>query len=197
MDTSGTQRTKRRMSPDLQTTIEHRLAMGNTPTDVREYLERQNSYRTTLPSIKTISRMRQELMPKGDATSDDWDLFDEGRSVEDARTLLRVLGAVVDQSGGKKTGFANEEADWIIKITDRAPTLVSRAPTLAWVLACACWLDIGGVDRQPVDMMLALAPWKSQAKQERYMDMLRKGAIPKAPQLWIGIMDILVDEGGE
>ncbi|MDA0264117.1 MAG: hypothetical protein O3A93_13095 [Chloroflexi bacterium] len=135
-----------------------------------------------VPDVRTIRRHVDEV--RADINDDDaseWHAEDEA-DFSEARAILDVWGAMlarrVRSSDNRSIAvLTNLEADWIIYATQLAPGLKPYATGLLSRLLMVRYL--AGRDYQPLDILLAMAPWKSVEAHAAYIDALEAGRLPR------------------
>ena len=82
---------------------------------------------------------------------------------DDANLIFEVLGEVIKHSDGARVSFTQEEADTVLWVQKSAPDL---PPYFVWLTAVFYMTEIrrkplDAQDFSPMDMFLALKPWRS------------------------------------
>ena len=150
-----------RIPDEIQVEIE-RLAYLEVPSpEIRQRLK-QKFGEAVAPSLRTVQRLVAKLTPP--KPSDPWSLADaEG---DEAGLILPVLASVIEETRGQSQYLTQAEADWIVRIRRAAPDL---DPVIVYALAGSypVWAERGGTN--PLDALLAFAPWRSNENRQRYL----------------------------
>jgi hypothetical protein len=148
----------------------HELADEHmTPAQIDRQLERDvddelsSLYRLhdRLPQRRAIQNIVRAHTPRD--PSGPWRMS-AASNPSDAALILPVLAAVAEHSAGRTTTVTMREAEWIVRVLTAAPDV---PPFDAYQLARQYMrFQDRGVDTEPLDAVLALAPWRDDA--ERY-----------------------------
>ena len=143
-----------------------------------------------LPSLRTIDRGVKAFRPR--VSGEEWRVDDE-KDPQDARVILDVYGAIIfkhieDGDDPYVGGLSNQWAEWILCASKLAPGL---QPLATFLLARLLLInDIGGEDSTPLEVMLAMAPWRSRDAYYAYYEAVESEKLPPVPQgeTFIGII---------
>src|SRR6266571_2388636 len=157
-----TQRARRNIDLDVQANIELLTAEGWSATQIHRKLEQAGTYGGRLPTLRTVQRIVSERTPRD--KSGPWTMQDAG---PDARTVLDVLAAAIEQTEGRVTTVSRDEAAWVVRLSQVTSGLW---PYELWQLAR---LYVGRVSRgesaSDLEAFLAYAPWRDgEAGWQRY-----------------------------
>ncbi|MDO8616865.1 MAG: hypothetical protein Q7T33_14200 [Dehalococcoidia bacterium] len=160
----------------------HRLALeGLTAGEIhREFPESP-----TRPSLRTIYRIIEDVMPPDPSGS--WAPM---RGHVALNLVLPVLARVVEATNGRRASLTNAEAERIQTLREAVADL---PPWETYILAGAyVTAEYQKADSEPLDMLLAFAPWRNIEHAERYFAALNRGWIqpPDAYTLQIAMLAI-------
>jgi len=161
-----------------------------------EHMLRHSGNRKFLafPSLSAIERGIRIYRPKD--AGEYWKPENE-ESREDARSILDVHGAMVTRllDEGKPPNLealTNQWAEWILCAYKLAPGLKFYC---VYLLARLFYIrDLGNLDPKPLDMLLAMAPWRNMEASVKYRQAVEAGHLPPVPQSEPLELEILRDQ---
>lgn len=157
--------------PALLSEVRRLALQGYTAPEIHKLLPAD-----VRPAVRTVYRIIEDAMPPDPSGS--WAPL---RSAISPGLVLPVLASVVEATDGRHASLTNAEAERIETLREAAPDL----PLLeTYVLAQAyVAADSQRADSEPLDMLLAFAPWRSIEHAERYFAALNHGWI-QAPDAY-------------
>ena len=133
------------------------------------------------PSVRTVQEIVREYRINEEGTTgiEPWSLS-KAADGEEARLVLEVLDAVIEQTEGRRRTLTGDEAAWVIKLR-RAATTLPR-----WNVYCLSRLYLQRVGAQKgtgdLDAYIAAEAWLPE-KMGRYSAFVARGWVPEPP--WI------------
>lgn len=129
------------------------------------------------PTVRTVYRMIDDATPPDPSGS--WKPL---QSPVAPSLVLPVLARVVEVTRGRRVSLTNAEALRVETLREAVPDL---PPLETYILAQAYVAsEYQKIDAEPLDMLLAFAPWRSIEHAERYFTALNRAWI-QGPDLWL------------
>jgi len=134
------------------------------------------------PSVRTVQEIVREYRKNEDAAWDaisPWSLS-KAADGEEARLVLEVLDAVIEQTEGRRRTLTGDEAAWVIKLRRAATTL----PQWDAYRLSRLYLQRVGAQKGTgdLDAYIAAEAWLPE-KMGRYSAFVARGWVPEPP--WI------------
>jgi hypothetical protein len=154
-------RRPRRIDVEVREQIEMLAAEGLTGPQIIRRLELDEKFADRMPSLRTVqSLVREFQLPAIQTDEDAWSVATA--PADEAQHVLRVLGCVIDQSGGRVTRLRRDHAAWIARIASAVPHMD------AWSVYLRAGEYVKAVERGDsggdLDRGLAKEAWAPTAK---------------------------------
>lgn len=184
--TTGKRRRPRDTPPLIVLDIQNRALKGQTALDIHKALPEGTA------SLRTIYRIIEDKWPP-----DPTGAWAPLRSPEPSPSLvLPVLACLVETTNGSRASLTNAEAARIEALREAVPDL----PLLQTYILAQAYVasESRKMDSEPLDMLLAFAPWRSIEHTERYFAALNRDWVqaPDAYTLQIAALAIPADASG-
>jgi len=133
------------------------------------------------PSVRTVQEIVREYRENEEGTAgiEPWSLS-KAADGEEARLVLEVLDAVIEQTEGRRRTLTGGEAAWVLKLRRAATTLPQ------WNVYCLSRLYLQRVAAKKgtgdLDAYIAAEAWLPE-KMGRYSAFVARGWVPEPP--WI------------
>ena len=195
MASQSGKRKRRRLAPGVQDIVIDLIQAPDrtyTAVEIIDKLEKLDAARyarlgvhrfAKIPRVRTVQRMIQEFGP---GISDEaWKAEDE-EDPADARTILDVWGSAIAyriESGDERPDghyWGKRLAECILYAAKIAPGL---KPYATYLLARLLLIqELGGSDPKPLDVLLAMAPWRNVQAYVYYCNAVEAGKMPPVLQ---------------
>ena len=142
------------------------------PAQVHRELSGNEAFAGRVPHLRTIQRIARHM---GQATHHkEWRASDHDPA--DARIVLDVLGEVIVRTRGRTSGFRDDMARWVVRVSRMGPGLT---PWEVYLMARLHRLyeNVGG-DVRALDIFEAMAPWRDADAFVRYTGAVEEGIAP-------------------
>lgn len=189
---------KRDLPEEVSKHIEIEFLSGKGPTEIFRELEAlypPKKWDKMFPGydrlqLRTIQRICSDLKIKDSSAV--WQLQNEEFTPEQALCILKVLQCVIRRTGGRKRTFTNNEARWIARIGQTAPSLYQ--PGRLWLLWLLAHLYLLHESKQKpteaLDSYLSFEAWNGASQWQKYTQAIKQEYISPVP-----LSAVLVGEG--
>ena len=168
-------RRQRNTPPAIELEIQRMASRGYTAPEIHKELPESER-----PTIRTVYRIISDKFPPDPSGS--WRPL---QSPVAPNLVLPVLADVVEVSRGRRVHLTNAEALRVEAVREAVPDL---PPWEAYILAQAyVAAEYQKTDTEPLDTLLAFAPWRSIEHAERYYAALNRGWIQE-PDRWPALL---------
>jgi len=171
-------------APDVIGEMRRLRREGYVPAQIPTVMDSDPKFQGRQPwDPRTVTKYTKGAEPPGPDTV--WSL--EDAHPEDASAVLDALGDLVITTAGRVQAVSEREAGLIAKIARIRPELAVRDQ---WRIARQ-YIDrkATGKPTDSLDLLLALAPWRSDENRSRYLELVDNGQIPAVTDLlgpWMG-----------
>lgn len=160
------------------------LAHFSAPAILRELdrLKTAGELTGQVPGLRTIQRLMAEIKKRDQ--SGPWSFGDSAEL--DSAPVLDALAAILVDSAGRIQSVTRREAELITRVARARPEI---PPDDQWRIARQYIARAEqGEEATDLDILLALAPWRSDEARVRYSKLASDGHIPRIPGIWASVI---------
>lgn len=195
---------KRELPEEIANYVQSGVADNKPPTQIFDELMAKytfNQWNKKFPGypivdkktghiLRTIQRMCADLKAKDSSAV--WQLQNEDFTPHDARCVLAVLQCVIRRTLGRKRTLTNNEARWIVRTGQTAPSLYQPGKLwLLWVLAQLYLLhESKEKPTDGLDAYMAFEPWIDARRWAKYNEAVKEKFVLPVP-----LAAVLVGDG--